>query len=174
MSYRADVAELKTNLAAIVTDVRHLRDSCFESNIHYRIRPLLSQHLGLRRIRVVRSDLRQAPADFDARVAQAADEQRITDEQEHRIVATDIILTARSGHDGSTVWIPVQVASRIIGVDISRSRQSADALAAVFAEPAVPVVIGYRIEPADRQRADAARVRYVTVSESLCFADWKK
>ncbi|MDD9986161.1 MAG: hypothetical protein OXQ31_07825 [Spirochaetaceae bacterium] len=103
MSYRADVAELKTNLAAIVTDVRHLWDSCFESNIHYRIGPLLSQHLGLRRIRVVRSDLRQAPADFDARVAQAADEQRITDEQEHGIVATDIILTARSGHDGSTV-----------------------------------------------------------------------
>ena len=131
--------------------------------VHRRIRPLLSQHLGLRRARIVQSDLHQAPDDFEARVAQAADEERITGEQEHRILATDIILQAHS-RDRGPVWITVAVANRINGADISRSRQSADMLAVVFGDDALPVIVGQRIDPADRQRAEAAGVRYVPLA----------
>ena len=41
-------------------------------------RPLLSQHLGLRRARVVQSAVHQPPDDFEAKVQKAADENRIT------------------------------------------------------------------------------------------------
>ena len=168
---KADVAELKTRTARLetttaklVNDVGDLKGSDLEMKVHRSIRPLLSQHLGLRRARIVQSAVRDAPEDFEARVAQAADEERITGEQEDRIVATDLILQARSGRDGGAVWIAVEVANRIDGADISRSRQSADTLASVFAEQALGVVVGYRIDPADRQRADAAGVRYVVAS----------
>ena len=159
-----DIAELKSDVAGLKNDVGHLKGSDLEMKVHRRIRPLLSQHLGLRRARVVQSAVHQPPDDFEAKVQKAADENRITGEQEHRLVATDLILQARSSRDANTVWIAVEVANRIDGADISRSRQSADALAAVFGEQALPVVVGQRIDPADRQRAEAAGVRYVTMS----------
>ena len=160
---KTDVAELKTTTRTLVNDVGYLKGSDLEMRVHRRIRPLLSQHLGLRRARIVQSALHQAPDDFEAGVAQAADEERITGEQEHRILATDIILQAR-GRDRGSVWIAVEVANRINGADISRSRQSADTLAAVFGDDALPVIVGQRIDPADRQRAEAAGVRYIPLS----------
>ena len=160
---KADVAELKTTTGNLVNDVGYLKGSDLEMRVHRRIRPLLSQHLGLRRARIVQSALHQAPDDFEARVAQAADEERITGEQEHRILATDIILQARS-RDRGPVWIAVEVAHRIDGADIGRSRQSADTLAAVFGDDALPVIVGQRIDPADRQRAEAAGVRFIPLA----------
>ena len=160
---KADVAGLKTTTSKLVNDVGYLMGSDMEMRVHRRIRPLLSQHLGLRRARIVQSAVHQAPDDFEDRVAQAADEERITGEQEHRILATDIILQARS-RDRGPVWIAVEVAKRINGADISRSRQSADTLAAVFGDEALPVIVGQRIDPADRQRAEAAGVRYLPLS----------
>ena len=104
-----------------------------------------------------------APADFEAKMEQAADEQRITGEQEDRIVADDIVLHARSSSGRDAVWIAVEVANRIDADHISRSRQSADTLAPAFGEGAMPVVVGTRIDRADRQRAEAAGVRRVPI-----------
>ena len=56
-----DVAELKNDVAGLKNDVGHLKGSDLEMKVHRRIRPLLSQHLGLRRARVVQSAVHQAP-----------------------------------------------------------------------------------------------------------------
>ena len=107
--------ELKNDIAELKNDVGQLKDSDLEMKVHCRIRPLLSQHLGLRRARVVQSAVHQAPDDFEAKVQKAADDNRITGEQEHRLVATDLILQARSSRDANPVWIAVEVANRIDG-----------------------------------------------------------
>ena len=166
---KADVAELKAGVAKLetktdrlVNDVGDLKGYDLEMTVHRRIRPLLSQHLGLRRARIIQSALHEAPEEFERRVAQAADQGQISGEQEDRITATDIILQARGSGGRNVVWIAIEVANRIDKADIGRSHQSADTLAAVFGQEALPVVVGQRIDPADRQRAESAGVRYVT------------
>ena len=158
---------LQATTHRLVNEVGDLKGSNLEMTVHRRIRPLLSQHLGLRRARVIQSALHEAPDEFEDQVAQAADEGRISGEQEDRITATDIILQARSSRDRTMVWIAIEVANRIDAADISRSRQSADTLAAVFGQQALPAVVGQRIDPADRHRAEAAGVRYVALSAQV-------
>ena len=162
-----DIAELKQDVAGLKTDVGYLKGSDLEMKVHRRIQPLLSQLLELRRVRIIQSGVHQSPEDFADLVAAAADEGRISAAQEHRIIATDIILRGRRRRERTPVWIAVEVANRIDAEDLVRSRNSADTLAAVFGEEAVPLVAGYRIDAADRERAAAAGVRYLEVPERL-------
>ena len=162
---KADVAALKTDVAVLKTDVAALKGSDLEMKVHRRIQPLLSQHLQLRRARIIQSAVHQAPDDFSEAVATAADQGRITMEQEQRIIATDIIVRAQRQSDRAPVWVAVEVANRLDADDLTRSRAGAATLAAVFGEDAVALVAGYRIDAADRKRADAAGVRYLEVPE---------
>ena len=164
---QADVTVLKTDVAGLKTDVGYLKGSDLEMKVHRRIQPLLSQLLELRRVRIIQSGVHQCPEDFADRVAAAADEGRISEAQEHRIIATDIILRGRRRRERTPVWVAVEVANRIDADDIVRSRNSADTLAAVFGEEAVPLIAGYRIDAADRERAADAGVRYLEVPERL-------
>ena len=162
---KTDVAELKTDVAKLQTDVGTLKGSDLEMRVHRRIQPLLSQHLELRRVRIVQSAVLQAPEDFTELVATAADEGRISVPQEHRVIATDLIVRGQRRRDRTPVWVAVEVAHRIDAEDIVRSRTSADTLAAVLGAEAVPLVAGNRIDAADRKRAAAAGVRYLEISE---------
>ena len=162
---KTDVAELKTDVAQLKTDVGDLKGSDLELRVHRRIRPLLSQHLQLRRIRVVHSAVHLAEVEFEQSIAEAEESGRISAEQEHRIIATDLILRAQRRRERTPLWVTVEVAGRIDREDIRRSRESADTLATVFGEEAVPVVAGYRIDAADRERAASAEVTWLEVSE---------
>ena len=162
---KADVAGLKTDVAGLKTDVGYLKGSDLEMKVHRRIQPLLSQLLELRRVRIVQSAVHQAPEEFTELIATAADEERISVAQEHRIMATDIIVRGRRRRERTPVWVTVEVANRIDAEDVARSRDSADTLAAVFGEEAVPLVAGYRIDAADREWAAAAGVRCLDVPE---------
>ncbi len=164
---KIDVAALKNDVATLKNDVGYLKGSDLEMKIHRNIQSLLSQHLGLRRARIIRSGVLQAPEDFTEAIARAADEGRISFSQEQRITATDVILRAQRQRDRKLVWVAVEVANRLDAEDITRSRSSADTLTAVFGNEATPLIAGYRLDAADRERAAAAGVRYLKVAERL-------
>ena len=164
---KTDVAELKTDMAGLKNDVGYLKGSNLELWVHRRIQPLVSQHLQLKRARIMCSALHQADAEFQESVAAAEEAGRISAQQEDRLIVTDIILHALRRCERTPIWVAIEVAGRIDAEDIRRSRESADALAAVFGEEAVALVAGYRIDAADRDRADAARVLCLEISERV-------
>ena len=164
---KADVAGLKTDMAEVKADVGYLKGYDLELWVHRRIQPLVSQHLQLKRARIMCSALHQADAEFQESVAAAEEAGRISAQQEDRLIVTDIILHAQRRCERTPIWVAIEVAGRIDAEDIRRSRESADALAAVFGEEAVALVAGYRIDAADRDRADAARVLCLEISERV-------
>ena len=78
---------------------------------------------------------------------------------------TDVILRAQRSRERTPLWVAIEVANRVDREDIRRSRESADALAAVFGEEAVALVAGCRIDAADRDRAAAVDVLCLEVPE---------
>ena len=105
----------------------------------------------------------QSPgSDFDA-IGQAAEHGRISDGQEARIVATDVILRARRRSERTPIWVAIEVSHRVDASDIDRSRDAADALATVFGESVIAAVAGRQIDLTDRKRTADADVTYVHV-----------
>ena len=160
-----DVAELKTRITAVESDVAVLKGDSLEVKLHRRIRPLLSQRLGLRRAQVMQSPVQDTHPELFQSVEEAFDRGVIDDGQETRINATDLVVWALRKADRAPVWVAVEVSNAISQRDLERARQAADALSAVFLQDTLAVVVGYRIQPQDQQRGDAAGVHTLLVEE---------
>ena len=169
----ADVAELKirmtqveADLAVLKADVAVLKGDMLEIKLHRRIRPLLSQRLGLRRAQVMQSPVQDTRPELFLPVEEAFDAGGIDDGQETRINATDLIVRAQRKADRAPVWVAIEVSNAISQRDLERVRQAADALNAVFLQATLAVVVGYRIQPQDQQRGDEAGVHTLLVEEA--------
>ena len=163
---KADVSELKTQVGRLEVDVAVLKGDSLEAKLHRRIRPLVSQRLGLRRPQVMHSPVSDTESELYEPVEEALDNGGITAAQDTRISATDIILRAQRKADRSPVWVAVEVSNDISQHDIERVRQSADALNRVFCQDALAVVVGYRLHPQDIKRARQADVHTLLLEEN--------
>ena len=162
---KSDVAELKTRMTSVEIDLAVLKGDMLEVKLHRRIRPLLSQRLGLRRARILQSPLQDTHPELFEPVEEALDAGGIDDRQETRINATDLIVQAQRKADRAPVWVAVEVSNAIGQRDLERARQAAEALSAVFLQDTLAVVVGYRIQPQDQRRGDEAGVQALLVEE---------
>ena len=176
----ADIAELKATMTQfdarlgrvendvveIKSEVAVLKGDSLEVKLHRRIRSLISQRLGLRRTRILQSLVENTSPELFEPVDDALANGFITDAQDTRIEATDIIIRAHRKADGAQVWVAVEVSNTIDLHDIERVRESAEALRIVFQEDVLAVVAGYRIHPHDQEQADNAGVNTILVEEN--------
>ena len=163
---KSDVAVLKSDVAVLKSDVAVLKGDSLEVKLHRRIRPLVSQKLGLRRARMMQSPVQDTSPELYEPVEEALDAGVVDEAQETRISATDIILHARRKADQAPVWVAVEVSNHVGRHDVERVRRSADALGLVFRTDTVAVVAGYRLAPEDRERAARAGVEVFLVEEN--------
>ena len=163
---KTDVSGLKTDVSGLKTDVATLKGDSLEAKLHRRARPRLSQKFDLRRTQVMHSTLQETKPELSRPVESALDGGIISDAQETRIDATDIIIRGQRKADRSPVWVAVEASNDIGQNDIQRASESADALRAVFRQDVIAVVMGYRIRAEDRERAVQASVDVELMSES--------
>ena len=163
---KSDVAELKTRMKRVESDVTVLKGDSLEVKLHRRIRPLLSQRLGLRRAQVMQSPVQDTHPELFQSVEEAFDRGVIDDGQEARINATDLVVRAQRKADRASVWVAVEVPNAISQRDLERAQQATDALSAVFLQDTLAVVVGYRIQPQDQQRGDEAGVHTLLIEEN--------
>ena len=158
-----DVAELKLDMKAVKIDVAALKGDSLEVRMHKWIRAFVSQKLGLRRPDIVHGAVTHTDRGLQEAVYEAVDADRITVEQEVRVFATDLILRAQRRHDRATAWVAVEASNTLDGRDVERARESAEALQAIFGEPATATVMGHVIPSPHRELADASGVEVFIV-----------
>ena len=74
-----------------------------------------------------------------------------------------LVLHALRESDNQPVWVVFEASLKIKEENIVLARQRADILTAVYAEPAVPVVVGESIDRRDIARAEHANVEVITL-----------
>ena len=158
------VTRLDATVNRLDGTVGNLSGSDFEFKLSKSIRSILCQRLDLRRPRIILSARHDMSDEFYAQLEDAVEQNLISDAQSERIERTDIIIRAQRKSDRAWIWIAVEASVSIHRDDIDRARQSADALAAVFAEPALPVAVGQRITPPETQHAQTAAVHTTIVT----------
>ena len=157
---------MEADIGTLKTDVATLKGDSLEGKLHRRIRPLLSQRLGLRRTRIMQSPFIDTNRELFGPVEEALDSSHISDLQEARISETDIILQATRKGDRAQIWVAVEASNNIAQSDIERVRQSAEALGVVFSQDTIAVVAGYNIHPLDQERAASVGVAVLLVEEN--------
>jgi len=160
----ATVDRIDATVHRLDNTVGRLDGRDYEARLAKNLATILSQRIGLRRAQTIRSMVDRMPPELSAQLEDAVEENLISDSQGERITETDIIIRAQRKSDRAWIWIAVEASVSIHRDDIDRARQSADALAAVFAEPALPVAVGQRIAPPETQHAQAAAVHTTIVT----------
>ena len=159
----AFVASANERFGRLQSQTDNLRGDYLEAKLSTAIPPLLSREFNVRRPYVIHSARIGAAGyrfeEFFDKVADAVDEQVITDDEEIRLLVTDLIIRSQSKSDRSTQWFAIEASGVINEDDIDRARQSADAINKVFDQYARAVVYGYHIHDADRDHAHSKRVK---------------
>ena len=160
MNNRMD--DMQTQITGLRDSVNNMGGKLLEATLANALRPLLAREFNVRRVYAVwpkSTFVHASYADtFDSEISDAAEDGKITEDDEDRLELTDLIVRSRRKSDRSTLWFTVEASGTISDYDIRRARHSADAIAKVYDEDTLPLVYGYRISDHNREIANALGV----------------
>ena len=139
-----------------------LRGDVLESKLTGRILPLIAREFDVRRVYPICSGglppMNPRMEEFERTLEEAADDGKITDDDETRLRVTDLIVRSQRRSDRSTLWFAIEASGVIDDYDITRAKHSADVLREIHAQDAIPLVYGYQISDRYRDLANALQV----------------
>ena len=147
-------------LDGIDNKINDLRGDALENKLPASLLQRLAADLKLRRPRPlwlarVAGFSSRLEAVYQTKIEEAGDNGIITDEEEIRLLVTDMVVRALRVEDNSVVYVTVEASGMINTHDISRARDSAGILRRLFEADAIPAVYGYGIAPQQTSQAKA-------------------
>ena len=138
--------------------VDSIRGTSLEQRLSTKLLPLVGREFNVRRVFAIWSpgviDVSGSTKEFHDRVEQALEDGIIDDDDETRLRVTDLIMRSQRKTDRSTLWFTVEASGVINNDDVTRSKQSADAVRKIYGQDVIPIVYGYGIQEAQMRLAE--------------------
>ena len=157
------VSEVRSDVKRLSDRVDSIRGTSLEQRLSTKLIPLVGREFNVRRVYPIWSpgviDVSGNTREFLDRVEQALEDGIVDDDEEARLRVTDLVMRSQRKADRSTFWFTVEASGVINDDDITRSKQSANAIRKIFGEDAVPIVYGYGIHEDQVRLADELGVQ---------------
>lgn len=158
---RLDRLEITVNDMRL--DVDSMKGDHMEMRLQGKAQSLLAERMSLRRVQIVRA-LYPAGSlqSFIDAVHDAEEIGLITERHYMRIIATDLIVSARRRGGGENVYVALEVSNKLDRDDVDRATLTAEALALTFPQTEIlTAVYGREISDADRAYAESEGVEAI-------------
>ena len=151
-SLQGTLQGLTSALQTLNSTVGRLSGAEFEWESAKRLPLRLAENLRMQDVRIIRG--RGLQTGDGQRLLDAVSRSRLSPSQRRRVGDTDIIAAGESVDSGARHYIAVEASTTVRISDITRARDTAAYMAAVFEVTTHAVVVGYAIRNEDKQRAN--------------------
>ncbi len=165
-----DVADLKSGQARLEGgqsrlegDVGNIKGAIYEQKVGNNIASIVGQHMGLRRVRVLKGYKTSDDMGFHNLVDSAEEEGLITERERVEVGNSDIVIQGYNRQ--SMVYVALEVSVTVGESDIDRAATRAEILSRATREESVPAVVGAYLDDSRQQLAQEKKVALIPVSE---------
>jgi outer membrane murein-binding lipoprotein Lpp len=163
-----DVADLKAGQAEggqsrLEGDVGNIKGAIYEQKVGNNIASIVGQHMGLRRVRVLKGYKTSDDMGFHNLVDSAEEEGFITERERVEVGNSDIVIQGYNRQ--SMVYVALEVSVTVGESDIDRAATRAEILSRATREESVPAVVGAYLDDSRQQLAQEKKVALIPVSE---------
>ena len=162
---KEDIVDIKGELRKHTGDIGNLRGRDYERKVGDNIRSIVSQHLNLRKVRVLKGHRGFDEMSFFDLIDDAHDRGIIDRQQRIDVGNIDIVLQGQDHPEGAVVYAALEISVEVADGDIARASARADILRQVMGEQSLPVVIGANIDRSRREFAAQQGVTLIAIAD---------
>ena len=141
----------------------NLQGNAYEQIVANNVSSIVRQHLGVRRVRVLKGFKTPDEMTFHNMMDEAGDQGVISERERVEVGNSDIVLQGYSQQ--AITYLALEVSLTVGESDINRAADRADILSRATGKSAVPAVISAHLDDGRRQLAVSRNVALITVAE---------
>ena len=162
----ATASNLIARVSRIEGHLGNMRGNDYQLKIGNNIASIAIQHLGLRRVRVLKGYKVFDDMPFHDLLFDAEDRGDISQQERLDAGNADIVLEGRTHPEQSTVYIVVEVSLTAADYDVTRAAAWADTMRRATGEPSIPAVVSAQWDESRQRLAEERGVAAITIAET--------